>query len=271
MPALLVGVVLALAVALPARVGAAVVHRIVVDGAIGPAVAEFVGEAIERAQTEGAAALLIELDTPGGLLTSTRTIVKDLLTAPVPVIVYVAPSGAGAGSAGVFVHGGTSRRWRGRASGTHPVITRARTSRHDGRRSELTASFSGQSRQRGRNVSGRSRPCGRASVAADRRRSSGRRHGRPRPRRAARARRGRTVDVAGGASCPPTWTFDMRFSQRRAAVLGDQTSTCDARGCWDCTSSSRTGRRPAGRRRRHLPLLALMATQICRWLPGRWR
>ncbi len=77
--------------------------RIVVDGSINPAVADFVRESIARAATEGAPALLIQLDTPGGLLPSTREIVKAILGAPVPVIVYVAPSGAGAGSAGVFV------------------------------------------------------------------------------------------------------------------------------------------------------------------------
>ena len=77
--------------------------RIVVDGSINPAVAEFIREAIARAHEERAAALVIQLDTRGGLLPSMRAIVKDILGAPLPVIVYVAPSGAGAGSAGVFV------------------------------------------------------------------------------------------------------------------------------------------------------------------------
>ena len=77
--------------------------RIVVDGSINPAVAEFIREAIARAHGERAAALVIQLDTRGGLLPSMRAIVKDILGAPLPVIVYVAPSGAGAGSAGVFV------------------------------------------------------------------------------------------------------------------------------------------------------------------------
>jgi membrane-bound serine protease (ClpP class) len=77
--------------------------RIVIDGSINPAVAAYVEEAIGRAQSEGAAALVIQLDTPGGLLQSARAIVKDLLGAPLPVIVYVAPSGAGASSAGVFI------------------------------------------------------------------------------------------------------------------------------------------------------------------------
>lgn len=79
------------------------VDLISVDGTINPAVDDFIRESIARAKTNGARGLIIQLDTPGGLLTSTRTIVKELLGAPVPVIVYVAPSGAGAGSAGVFV------------------------------------------------------------------------------------------------------------------------------------------------------------------------
>jgi membrane-bound serine protease (ClpP class) len=77
--------------------------RIVVDGTINPAVAAHVHDAIVQAAAAGAPALLVQLDTPGGLLTSMRAIVKDVLTAPLPVIVWVAPSGAGAGSAGVFI------------------------------------------------------------------------------------------------------------------------------------------------------------------------
>lgn len=79
------------------------VDLIVIDGGINPAVDDFIRESIGRARSKGAKALIIQLDTPGGLLSSTRTIVKDILGAPVPVMVYVAPSGAGAGSAGVFI------------------------------------------------------------------------------------------------------------------------------------------------------------------------
>src|SRR5712691_6499165 len=79
------------------------VNLIVVDATINPAVADFIHESINRSSQEGAQALIIQLDTPGGLLNSTKSIVKDILGAPVPVIVYVAPSGAGAGSAGVFI------------------------------------------------------------------------------------------------------------------------------------------------------------------------
>ena len=55
------------------------------------------------ARLEGAKALIIQLDTPGGLLESTRSIVKEMLGSPVPLIVYVAPSGSGAASAGTFI------------------------------------------------------------------------------------------------------------------------------------------------------------------------
>jgi membrane-bound serine protease (ClpP class) len=77
--------------------------RIVIDGTINPAVANHVHDAVVQAAAAGAPALLVQLDTPGGLLTSMRAIVKEILTAPLPVIVWVAPSGAGAGSAGVFI------------------------------------------------------------------------------------------------------------------------------------------------------------------------
>lgn len=80
-----------------------VVHRIVVDGAISPASAEYIADAITRAEQAGAGALVIELDTPGGLVESTRDIVQSMLASSVPVVVYVAPGGARAGSAGVFL------------------------------------------------------------------------------------------------------------------------------------------------------------------------
>ena len=79
------------------------VDLIVIDGSINPAVDDFIGEAIARAKAGVAQALIIQLDTPGGHLSSTQTIVKKMLGATVPVIVYVAPAGAGAGSAGVFI------------------------------------------------------------------------------------------------------------------------------------------------------------------------
>jgi membrane-bound serine protease (ClpP class) len=74
-----------------------------VDGTINPASAAFIKKAIDRAANDKAACLLIHLNTPGGLLKSTRVIVSDILQSPVPVLVYVSPGGAHAGSAGVFI------------------------------------------------------------------------------------------------------------------------------------------------------------------------
>jgi len=82
---------------------AAHVEWLVIDGAIGPVAHKMIREALTRAESEGAEALVIELDTPGGLLSSTRLICKDMLAAHLPVAVYVSPSGARAGSAGVFL------------------------------------------------------------------------------------------------------------------------------------------------------------------------
>src|SRR5262249_42456097 len=76
---------------------------LVVDGMINPATADYIRDGIATAEERSAEAVVIQLDTPGGLLDSTKLIVKDMLGAPVPVLVYVAPSGAGATSAGVFI------------------------------------------------------------------------------------------------------------------------------------------------------------------------
>ena len=75
----------------------------IVNGMIGPVSAEFIEEALERAQKSGARLLIIQLDTPGGLLGATRDIVKGLLGTRLPVAIYVAPSGSRAGSAGLFI------------------------------------------------------------------------------------------------------------------------------------------------------------------------
>jgi len=74
-----------------------------IDGTINPVTAEYIHRGIEKAGNERAECLLIELNTPGGLLKSTRVIVGDLLESPVPVIVFISPAGAQAGSAGVFI------------------------------------------------------------------------------------------------------------------------------------------------------------------------
>ncbi len=79
------------------------VSHIQIKGAIGPATAGYIERAIRTAAAASSAALVIELDTPGGLLESTKDIVQSLYAAPIATIVYVAPTGATATSAGVFI------------------------------------------------------------------------------------------------------------------------------------------------------------------------
>jgi membrane-bound serine protease (ClpP class) len=74
-----------------------------IDGAIGPATASYISRSIEEARTQNAQCLVIQLNTPGGLLDSTQKIVQSFLGSSVPVVVYVAPTGATATSAGCFI------------------------------------------------------------------------------------------------------------------------------------------------------------------------
>jgi len=97
---LLGGAVVGLA---PGAMAATQVGLVTVSGSINPASADYLIGAIARSEEDGAAALLIELDTPGGLVTSTKDIIQAILNSRVPVIVYVAPRGAWAASAGTFI------------------------------------------------------------------------------------------------------------------------------------------------------------------------
>jgi membrane-bound serine protease (ClpP class) len=76
---------------------------ITIDGSINPGSADYIISSIHSTAAEGYEALIIELDTPGGLVESTRDIVQVLLSSPLPVVVYVTPPGAHAGSAGVMI------------------------------------------------------------------------------------------------------------------------------------------------------------------------
>ncbi len=82
---------------------AQVVHRIIVDGVINPVATEYITQSIQRAEEAQAQLLVIQLDTPGGLMESMHRIVKAIQSSKVPVAVYVAPPGSRAASAGVFV------------------------------------------------------------------------------------------------------------------------------------------------------------------------
>jgi membrane-bound serine protease (ClpP class) len=74
-----------------------------IDGAIGPATSHYVVHELERAQSKGSALVILQMDTPGGLDTSMRDIIRAILAARIPVVSYVAPSGARAASAGTYI------------------------------------------------------------------------------------------------------------------------------------------------------------------------
>jgi membrane-bound serine protease (ClpP class) len=79
------------------------VLKITIDDTIQPISAEYISRAIDQAANSHAQALLIEMNTPGGLISSTREIIDKITKSPVPVIVYVTPTGGHAGSAGIFI------------------------------------------------------------------------------------------------------------------------------------------------------------------------
>jgi membrane-bound serine protease (ClpP class) len=105
MTKLLLAIVAAILGSLPGRADAAPAPVLVVPlaGAIGPASADFVGRSLTRAAEENAQLVVLEIDTPGGLDRSMRQIIQDILASPVPVVAFVAPSGARAASAGTYI------------------------------------------------------------------------------------------------------------------------------------------------------------------------
>ncbi|MFC0252534.1 NfeD family protein [Massilia consociata] len=89
--------------AAPAASSTAAVGLLTIDGAIGPASADHVVRGIARSAQQGHQLVILQMDTPGGLDTSMRTVIKAILASPVPVAAYVAPSGARAASAGTYL------------------------------------------------------------------------------------------------------------------------------------------------------------------------
>jgi len=83
--------------------GAGIARLVAIDGPIGPATTDHLRRGLQEAETEGAAVLVLRLDTPGGLDAATRDIVRAILASRVPVVAWVAPSGARAASAGTYI------------------------------------------------------------------------------------------------------------------------------------------------------------------------
>jgi membrane-bound serine protease (ClpP class) len=79
------------------------VYRAAIDGVINPASAEYIQSSIDKANEDRASCLVLEMDTPGGLMKSMNVIVKAILASEIPVVVYVSPSGSHCASAGVFI------------------------------------------------------------------------------------------------------------------------------------------------------------------------
>jgi membrane-bound serine protease (ClpP class) len=109
-----------------ARANSPKIEILTVNGTIVPVIANYIDRGISRAESEGAVACIIELNTPGGLLSATEDIVQRILNAKVPVIVYVMPRGSWAASAGTFIT--LSANVAAMAPGTsigaaHPVST----------------------------------------------------------------------------------------------------------------------------------------------------
>ena len=79
------------------------VYQLEIDGTINPALLDYIIKGIELADSKHASAVIIRMDTPGGMVTTTKTIIKEMINARLPVVVYVAPSGSSASSAGALI------------------------------------------------------------------------------------------------------------------------------------------------------------------------
>ncbi len=85
------------------QTGVPLVYQLEVEGSINPALADYIIKGIEEAEEKNAAAVVIRMDTPGGVVTTTKTIIKHMVNARVPIVVFVAPSGSSATSAGALI------------------------------------------------------------------------------------------------------------------------------------------------------------------------
>ncbi len=100
---LLLGLIITASIAIEVEAASSRIDVLHAEGVINPVLVDYIERGIEQAEEDNAIVCIIQMDTPGGLDTSMRDIVKDIVNARVPVVVYVSPSGARAASAGVFI------------------------------------------------------------------------------------------------------------------------------------------------------------------------
>ncbi|MBL7126894.1 MAG: nodulation protein NfeD [Dehalococcoidales bacterium] len=100
---ILIGLLLAVSIAARAQTGDSRVDVLTVKGTINPVLTDYISRSIEQAEETRASAVIIQLDTPGGLDTAMRDIIQSIVNARVPVVVYVSPAGARAASAGAYI------------------------------------------------------------------------------------------------------------------------------------------------------------------------
>ncbi len=100
---ILIGLLLAVSIGVRAQTGSSRIDVLTVKGTINPVLTDYISRGIEQAEETGASAVVIQLDTPGGLDTAMRDIIQSIINARVPVVVYVSPAGARAASAGAYI------------------------------------------------------------------------------------------------------------------------------------------------------------------------
>ncbi len=100
---ILIGLLLAVSITARAQTGSSRVDVLTIKGTINPVLTDYISRGIEQAEETWASAVIIQIDTPGGLDTAMRDIIKSIINARVPVVVYVSPAGARAASAGAYI------------------------------------------------------------------------------------------------------------------------------------------------------------------------